>query len=650
MADRKDGKSLGLPEGGSDLSVTATVAREDIVEALHPRSGLTPGLDRAENDKSERQTREEEAMASLMTDIALRADAPSASASTIQQDVLQTLQQVEEETQHHNGSHATSVIGEKESESDVVVVMNVALKVEGVTKKEFHQMDPERRAQLMSHLIDTNISANATVNPNNDDSTLGNESSRSGDQKNGNAEEGSTTNESERSADGSITTADNLDDDKATYGSSTNAEDDEGESQSQNADSDGVQASALEGVTGEGGNPSSDARTGGRGGGASSNAEADGMNQDKDQSAQGAARNRGAASFNAETGGESLAITTNADGEDDENDGVDDGDADGAADGDGVEADDPQENKASMGSMANEGSNQSITEDPKKAAELVGSLIGMENAINRDLSYDASKLVAFPPLWVSPGAKIVRQHEAELNWKDRMQDWETQKPERPTIYKIAIRDNLVKLGNKDYGCINHGYRTTCIGYVDKVHVKSEYEHYEDVPTPKDYPTFGKGLVPRKQEQDIQAQRAKQRYQPFGLKDVYQKNQFVLGKNVPYYCRKQKPPKNPNAVTRLPSLGKQIAKHIQDDKGHQKHSVMGGKTRIDDLARPHQYNTCKSYFPKEYMTSFKDPKDQICFKEVAMFLPQEERDKVNRTEDMWPRSAREKKKGKKREMD
>ena len=70
-----------------------------------------------------------------------------------------------------------------------MVVMNVALKVEGVTKKEFHQMDPERRAQLMSHLIDTNISANASVHPNNDDSTLGNESSQSGDQKNGNAEE-----------------------------------------------------------------------------------------------------------------------------------------------------------------------------------------------------------------------------------------------------------------------------------------------------------------------------------------------------------------------------------------------------------------------------------------------------------------------------
>ena len=52
-------------------------------------------------------------------------------------------------------------------------------------------------------------------------------------------------------------------------------------------------------------------------------------------------------------------------------------------------------------------------------------------------------------------------------------------------------------------------------YVDKLHQKSEYKDYADVPTPNDYPTFGKGLVPRKQQQDIQAQRAKQRYQPFG---------------------------------------------------------------------------------------------------------------------------------------
>ena len=34
----------------------------------------------------------------------------------------------------------------------------------------------------------------------------------------------------------------------------------------------------------------------------------------------------------------------------------------------------------------------------------------------------------------------------------------------------------------------------------------------------------------------------------------------------------------------------------------------------------------------------------------MFLPAEERDKANRTEDMWPKSAREKKKNKKRDVD
>ena len=99
-----------------------------------------------------------------------------------------------------------------------------------------------------------------------------------------------------------------------------------------------------------------------------------------------------------------------------------------------------------------------------QAAELVGSLIGMETAVQRDLAYDASKMVAFPPLWVSQGAKIVRQHEAELNWKDKMQDWVTEKPARPTIYKLAMRDNLVKLRNKCYGCADHGLHTTCLGY------------------------------------------------------------------------------------------------------------------------------------------------------------------------------------------
>ena len=88
----------------------------------------------------------------------------------------------------------------------------------------------------------------------------------------------------------------------------------------------------------------------------------------------------------------------------------------------------------------------------------------MENCIDEYDSYDATKLVAFPPLWISSGAKILRQHEAELNWKVRMQDWETEKPERPTIYKTAIKDNLLKLRKKCYGCTDHGLRTKCLGY------------------------------------------------------------------------------------------------------------------------------------------------------------------------------------------
>ena len=64
----------------------------------------------------------------------------------------------------------------------------------------------------------------------------------------------------------------------------------------------------------------------------------------------------------------------------------------------------------------------------------------------------------------------------------------------------------------------------------------------------------------------------------------------------------------------------------------------------------QYNTCKSYFPAEYMSAFNNPNDQVCFKDVAAFLPAEEREKANKSEDMWPKSAREKKKTKKRDFD
>ena len=51
----------------------------------------------------------------------------------------------------------------QKEESDVVVVMNVALKVEGMSKKKFHSLDPEERRKILSGLIDPNISANANV-------------------------------------------------------------------------------------------------------------------------------------------------------------------------------------------------------------------------------------------------------------------------------------------------------------------------------------------------------------------------------------------------------------------------------------------------------------------------------------------------------
>ena len=72
---------------------------------------------------------------------------------------------------------------------------------------------------------------------------------------------------------------------------------------------------------------------------------------------------------------------------------------------------------------------------------------------------------------------------------------------------------------------------------------------------------------------MQAQKAKQRYQPFGIKDIYLKKKFVLEKHpsVPYYYRKQKPPK---PITKLPPIGRRIAHQLEEDKGHRKNSAVG----------------------------------------------------------------------------
>ena len=68
-----------------------------------------------------------------------------------------------------------------------------------------------------------------------------------------------------------------------------------------------------------------------------------------------------------------------------------------------------------------------------------------------------------------------------------------------------------------------------------------------------------------------------------------------------------------------------------------------------MAKPRAVNACRNYFPREYMTSFKNPRDQRGFREVEVFMPREERDKVNRNVDSWP-GARSKKKEKRKAQD
>jgi len=620
-----------------------------------------------------------------MTDVALQDDARSASASTIQDEIVKTLHKIENErtspesrsvrTQSLNKDEAaTETVTKADSDNDVVVVMNVALKVEGMTKKEFHNLTPMERGKLVGHLIETNVSMNASsmftsdgegrnerqtdenevVEATSDDANTNYHADPSGGASNDTQPEmvrGEPTDEQDNVQSVAKSQSD------AAASTETNEEagqelrpqfSDEGENKGgnlnvapappeTNARSQGSSSDAV--TEGNPENSRASLQSASSGGPTSgSNSETERRESKSGVAARDESYSRSGTQGRSKKGYGSTAASTNAGPEDDDDD--EDGEGD---DDDGPEIDGPESSKA-----ASLGISESVTSDPKKAAELVGSLIGMENAIQRDAHYDATQMAAFPPLWVSTGAKIRRQHEAESNWKDKMQNWETEKPERPTIYKIAIRDNLIKLSNKCYGCTDHGLHMHCLGYTEKVHEVPKYKYYADVPTPEEYPTFGKGLVPRKQAQDMQARKAKQRYQPFTYKDVYQKNQFVLSKSVPYYYKKQKPPRN--QPHKLPPIGKQMAKDLQDDRAHHKNAPLGTNTRIDELARPHQYNTCKSYFPGEYITAFKDPKDQVCFKDVAMFLPKEETDKVNKTEDMWPKSAREKKKSRKREED
>jgi hypothetical protein len=79
--------------------------------------------------------------------------------------------------------------------------------------------------------------------------------------------------------------------------------------------------------------------------------------------------------------------------------------------------------------------------------------MGLEVGVDRDMPYDPTQTVAFPPMWIKSGAKVARDYEPEANWKDRMQDWETPEEPKPNVYTIAIEarwkilDNIVAIYN-----------------------------------------------------------------------------------------------------------------------------------------------------------------------------------------------------------
>merc|ERR1719334_1907976 len=305
-----------------------------------------------------------------------------------------------------------------------------------------------------------------------------------------------------------------------------------------------------------------------------------------------------------------------------------------------------------------------------KANAELGSLIGIEAGGIVDRRWDKSKLVAFPPLWIESGAKVKRRFIPDANFAKRLQDWDSEVPKRETVYSIAIKDNLDKLRHKCYGCVNHrdpGYGR-CLGYVHK-EPEAASVWYANVPTPTAPPTIGQGLVPRKQQKDLQQRMAQRRHEPFKYNDLYTRAEFRLNKSVPYYARKPRPPGGggggngggahddgrrrhaPAVPNRDRGVARGIAKELQSDKP----AITGpvDSSRLAELARPKAVNICRNYFPREYMTSFENPRDRRGFKEVELFLPKEEKEKVNRTVDGWPNAkpnAKDKKKNKRNNDD
>merc|ERR1712042_321114 len=78
---------------------------------------------------------EEEENAATLTQMALRTHAESASASTITQSFAEMMDDIQTSQEPNK----------EENERDAVVVMNVALRIRGVSPEEFHQMDEAHR-------------------------------------------------------------------------------------------------------------------------------------------------------------------------------------------------------------------------------------------------------------------------------------------------------------------------------------------------------------------------------------------------------------------------------------------------------------------------------------------------------------------------
>jgi len=601
--------------------------------------------------EDEEEEKEEEDNAATLTQMALQTHAESASASTITESFAGMMEDIQtfQET------------NKEENEGDAVVVMNVALRIRGVSPEEFHQMDEAHRqtavnAAFMNCDIGNN---NITTNNETENAEQIDEADMEDDVTDG-------TNSTDDSASTSVEGASNAPT-SSNKNAAAAADEDDKEPNVENVDGN---VEAMQTSTDPAASPTKELKS---------------QLQLDDR-----ASNVNAVSFNP-----SLALERKDDDADDNNAWnkmLEDNDG-GAPleDGDGDDDDDDEERSVAqqLWDSAVISAQEKISMRTDKANAELGSLIGIENAVAElndvdldglsltggvgigasaggvDRRWDQSKLVAFPPLWIESGAKVKRRFIPDANFAKRLQDWDSEVPKRETVYSIAIKHNLEKLRRKCYGCVNHrdpGYGR-CLGYVDK-EPEAASVWYANVPTPTAPPSIGQGLVPRKQQKDLQQRMAQRRHEPFKYNDIYTRAEFRLNKSVPYYARKPRPPGGggneggahddgrrrhaPAVPNRDQGVARGIAKELRDEKPA---AITGpvDSSRLAELARPKAMNICRNYFPREYMTSFENPRDQRGFKEVELFLPKEERDKVNRTVDGWS-NAKPNNKDKKKKND